>query len=45
MSVGRALIWDMDGTLPADLVVQSLELLEPNAFERLLQDQRCPVTN
>jgi HAD superfamily hydrolase (TIGR01509 family) len=27
--------------LPADIVVPALDLLEPNAFERLLQDKRC----
>jgi beta-phosphoglucomutase-like phosphatase (HAD superfamily) len=26
--------------LPADVVVQSLDLLAPDAFERLLEDQR-----
>ena len=33
MNESRAVLWDMDGTL---IVVQSLEQLEPNAFEALL---------
>jgi beta-phosphoglucomutase family hydrolase len=31
--------------LPADVVVQSLELLESDTFEKLLEDKPCPVTN
>jgi HAD superfamily hydrolase (TIGR01509 family) len=31
--------------LPADVVVQSLELLDSDTFEKLLEDERCPVTN
>src|SRR5258706_1916865 len=31
--------------LPADIVVQALELLDPDAFDKLLEDQCCSATN